>query len=475
MTERDERLGRALRSLDVPAHGPDFFAGLARRLEMEAAVDVRPAPRRRPQWLRPPLLAGFAAAAVLLAVVAASTMFAGDDATPLPPRPPGIRLISATEVRSRVSTAFASLRSVSGEVAIECAVPYGECQPPDAGGRSILRWSFVVTAAGDERVTAIGAQDDVAYSTARREQRVLPSGRSAGQIIANLPPGPPDFAARRSILRRDVASVVRAFLATTGDVPVTDVTEQGRPAWRLVTPVVPNKLAGPGNSGDQLEVVVDQETGFPLRVTESLAGTFLREVRLSDLIVNGPVDAAIFSPELPAGGTPFRQDVGFRAVPLSQVQAAVGYQPVLPAPASMPDGFQLAEVTVATQAQPTGSEGANPLSRNVVSVAYRRGFDQIVVSTRSTGAAQRCSITAPGTDATACWADPVASGEGFLDQPERFTVAGGTLAGAQAEVVISPRGVPHVWTIDDRLVVTVAGDASAEELHRIAESFAPAE
>jgi hypothetical protein len=31
-----------------------------------------------------------------------------------------------------------------------------------------------------------------------------------------------------------------------------------------------------------------------------------------------------------------------------------------------------------------------------------------------------------------------------------------------------------VWTLDDRLVVTVAGDASPEELRRMAESFAPA-
>ena len=71
----------------------------------------------------------------------------------------------------RVSTALASLRSLSGEVAIECAVPRGDCFPPDAGGRTTLRWSFVTTAAGDERITGIGHQDDVAYSAARREQR----------------------------------------------------------------------------------------------------------------------------------------------------------------------------------------------------------------------------------------------------------------------------------------------------------------
>ncbi|HJV08354.1 MAG TPA: hypothetical protein VJ653_01690, partial [Acidimicrobiales bacterium] len=360
------------------------------------------------------------------------------------------------------------------EVTIECAIPRGDCFPPDAGGRTTLRWSFVTTAAGDERITGIGRRDDVAYSAARREQRAITDDVPRGQVITNLPPGPPDQAARPSVLRRDVASVVRAFLTTTGEVPVTEVTEQGRPAWRLLTPVTPNKLAGPGNSGDQLEVVVDRETGFPLRVTETLAGRFLHEVRLSNLLVDGPVDPASFTFEFPAGARPFRQDVGFRAVTLAEVRAAVGYQPVLPSAASLPAGFQLAEITVATTAQPTGTEGANPQSRNVVSVAYRRGFDRIVVTTRSTGTARRCSITLPGSDPTTCWADPLASGEGFRDEPERFTVAAGALAGAQAELVLSPRGVPHVWTIDSRLVVTVAGDAGGEELRRMAESFAPA-
>ena len=467
MPDRDDRVGAELRRLSVPDHGPEFFARLERRLAQEP-----PAARRR---RLPPMLLGGAAAAAILAVVAASVVLTGDGSTPpFRPSPSDTRLISASEVRSRVSTALSSLRSLSGEVAVECAIPVGDCLPPDAGGRSTLRWSFVTTAAGDERVTGIGRQDDVAYSAARREQRVLTDTRPAAQVVTNLPPGPPDQAARPSVLRRNVASVVRAFLTTTGEVPVTEVTEQGRPAWRLVTPVAPNKLAGPGNSGDQLEVIVDQDTGFPLRVTETLTGRFLHEVRLSNLIVDGPVDSGSFTIEFPTGAQPFRQDAGFRAVPLGQARAAVGYQPVLPRAESLPPGFQLAEVTVATSAQGTGSEGANPQSRNVVSVAYRRGFDRIVVTTRSTGSARRCSITLPGSDASACWADPLASGEGFRDEPERFTVGAGALAGAQAELVLSARGVPHVWTIDNRLVVTVAGDASGEELRRIAESFAPA-
>ncbi|MDQ6839941.1 MAG: hypothetical protein M3137_16845, partial [Actinomycetota bacterium] len=447
MTDRDELLGRQLRALDVPEHAPNFFALLAERLNHDVVPDRQK--RRRPSW-QPPVLVGLAAA-VVLAVVAVTTIFTGSDRSgtnPFVPQPPQTRLINATEVRARVSTALSSLRSLSGEVTVECAVNVASCAPPQGGGRTTLRWSFVTTAAGDERITGIGRQDDVSYSAARREQRAITDdGGPRTQVTTNLPAGPPDFAARRSVLRRDVASVVRAFLATTSDVPVTEVTEGERPAWRLVTPVTPNKLAGPGNSGDQLEVIVDRQSGFPLRITETLGTKFLNEVRLSNLVVDGPVDPASFLLELPAGAQPFRQDVGFRSVALDQVAGAVSYAPLLPAPASLPPGYQLAEVTVATQAQPTGSEGGNPPSRRVVSVAYRRGFDRIVVTTRLTGSASRCSITLPGSDATTCWSDPLASGEGFLDNPERYTISSGALTGARAELVISPRGAPHVWTI----------------------------
>lgn len=473
MTERDERLGRALRGLEVPDHGPDFFPRLLHRLEREAARGSGPHRRRPRRWKAPPTLLAATAAAVLVVAIVASVV--GSDR----PRPgrgahePPVRLISAAEVRARVGGAIGGLRTLQGEVALECEVEFGPCLPPEGGGRATLRWTFAVTAAGDERVTGIGHRDDMAYSAERGEQRSVSEGPPPlVQVITGLPPGPPDFAARGSLLRREVASFLRAFLATTDDVPVTEVSEGGRDAWRLVVPVEPNKLAGPGRSGDALEMVVDRQSGFPLRVTETLGGRFLREVRLSNLVVDAPVDASAFLLDLPAGIRPFRQDAGFRRVALDKVAEAVGYRPVLPDPSSLPAGYVMAEVTVAARAQPTGTEGANPPSTDVVSVAYRRGFDRIVVTTRATGSAEVCSTVVPGSGPSACWADPLASGEGIRDEPRPFTLSGGALAGSRAELVLSPRGIPHVWAIGDRLVVTVAGDASGDELARIAESFA---
>ncbi len=470
MTDRDERLGAALLRLDVPDHGPDFSARLLARLEEEAAR--HPGSPRRPRrspWTSPYLLTA-AAAAVAIVLLATSTLFTGDG-TRQPD--PGPELITASVVRSRVAGALASLVTLRGEITLECAIYTGSCNPPEDGGRSTVRWTFVTTAAGDERITGIGVTDDMATNSSSLTHREIEgfAGGSRAYEAFNLPAGPPDFTAGRSPLRRQLGSVVRAFVTDTADVPVTDAVEQGRDAWRLVVPVAPNKLAGPGRSPDQLEVVVDRESGFPLRVTSSLEGRFLQEIRLSGLVVDEPVDRAAFDLDFGPDVEVFRQDFGFRRVTLDEAGAAVGYRPILPA--EVPAGYELAEVTAAEQGRETGNEGANPAAAGVVSVAYRRGFDRIVVSTRLTGGIPRCDRELPGSGSGPCWADPVASGEGNFDEPVPFVVGAGALAGADAELVISALGIPHVWTIDDRLVVTVTGDASADELRHMAESFTP--
>jgi hypothetical protein len=38
-------------------------------------------------------------------------------------------------------------------------------------------------------------------------------------------------------------------------------------------------------------------------------------------------------------------------------------------------------------------------------------------------------------------------------------------------LLIDPLAIPHVWVKTDRLVVTVSGDLSREELIRVAESL----
>ena len=93
----------------------------------------------------------------------------------------------------------------------------------------------------------------------------------------------------------------------------------------------------------------------------------------------------------------------------------------------------------------------------VVSLSYRRGFDQFLVTTRLAEGAP--------------WSDPLASGEGVVDHPEQITIAEGALQGAEADIVIAPRATPHLWTLADGVVVTVGGDLSRAELLRVTESL----
>jgi len=77
MTRPDEDLGRALRELEVPYHGPDFYSRLSERLDQEP-TRRRPT-RRRPGWIKPQILLGLAAvAAVVVGALALSTMLTGN-------------------------------------------------------------------------------------------------------------------------------------------------------------------------------------------------------------------------------------------------------------------------------------------------------------------------------------------------------------------------------------------------------------
>lgn len=414
--------------------------------------EEEPAARRAPSWV-----VGMAAAiAAVLVIVAIEVPGRNGDggrgriATLPEPEP-----ISAVEVRARMAEAFSSVTTLRGEITVTCTVEYYSCSPAKGGTR---RWSFLAAAAGDERVTGIDHVDDVAYRPSTGVQReVHDFGRGPEYFeFTGQAAGPPDAFVGSPVLRHQLGSVVRAFLDDQTDVPVTEVTEDGLPVWRLSAPVTPNKLAGPGRSPDRLDIAVEPGGGFPLRITATLGGNRLYEIRLSKGVIDSTVNPSELTIAFP-GPVISGTDRGFRRVPLDQVAGTVGYQPLVPR--DLPAGYRLAEVTVARTGPPTGTEASNPPAADVVSMVFRRGFDRIVVSSRATG---------PDRSA---WSDPLASGEGIRDVPEPFTVPSGRLAGAAAELVVNFTSQPHVWTIDDRLVVTVGGDATADELRRIVASF----
>ena len=76
----------------------------------------------------------------------------------------------------------------------------------------------------------------------------------------------------------------------------------------------------------------------------------------------------------------------------------------------------------------------------------------MVVTTRRTGKDPKA------------WSDPVAAGEGNVVRQQRIRIRTGALRGEVARVVIDPRVQPHAWVVTDRLVVTVAGALTRDEL-----------
>jgi hypothetical protein len=446
---RDEMLGAALRELDVPEHRPGFEAALRARLAEEAATRGRSGPgrhrARRPGFRPTPWAWGLSAAAVVaLAVLLVTSTLPGT-------RP---RVATAAEVRRAVATAWAQTQNVQGVLVSRAAEVF------EQGTR---RWPFILTADGDFRLDEFERGGSVVYDAQSGVERSLIASESIPESyvlfpveLTGMPPGPPDPGPSfNTILNRGLASVVRA-LASGGGGTVKEVVYEGRPAWLLDTDVRVNLLV-PELSPNHLRVTVDQETGFPVRAVATHDDELVWETRIEDLRLNQTLSDDAFRLEFPPGAEVERQDLGFRRVSLSEVEGIVGYDPLVPS--RVPEGFDLEEVTASEKGSVTGAEGGNPVVGDIVSLSFRRGLDQFIVTTRPVG------------PDPSLWGDPLASGEGYRDEPERVRLESGALSGEPADVLIDPLAIPHVWVKTDRLVVTVSGDLTRDELLRVAESL----
>jgi hypothetical protein len=455
-TRPDEKLGTALRELETPDHAPDFYATLHHRLAEDRVgriADVRrrqTARRTRTRWT-----VRVAVVAAVAAVVFAAIGIPRGERTPIG----GPGLATAAEIKAKVRAALATAKNLSGILVVD---------GPDKG--DVERFSFALTDRGDFRLLARGRANDIAYDASTGVERfrsTLEDGTPLAVESTGLAPGPPDPHPTDWVLPRNFGAVVRAFLAAR-DPRVREVTFQGRPAWQLDIAVTPNLIVVElGVSADHLSITVDQQTGIPVKIVETFQGTFLGESRIEKLAVDRGLPPGTFTLDFPSDWKVEHRDFGFRRVSLARVAPIVGYAPLVPA--WVPEGFKLAEVAVAREsASPTGAEGGNPPSEGVVSLSYRRGLDQFLVTTRLS------RVVAPGEPQLPprkLWSDPLATGEGFVDEPERITLSDGALAGIEADLLIVPRNVPHVWALTNELVVTVSGDLNRAQLVRITESL----
>ncbi len=485
---RDLVLGAALRALPAPEHAPGFFEALQAQLESDGKAEagfpsrtpdlptanvvgdnVVPLARPRRQWRRQTLrFSVVAAAAGVIGVAVGANLDGPPSVTPGGGGKPRVVAVTAVEVAQKLQTALSSVKNLRGTLVFR-----------DVDGE--VRSRFVVTDDGDFRQSGITRQEELAYDASTGIERgyfIDPTGPDFGGERRGISPGQPDEGPADWVLQRELGSTVRAILAEDTALTVTATTYDGRDVWQLDTDVEPNKIGG---GGDHLAITVDQETGYPVRVVETIKGAFFRELQLTDLVANsGQVDRAEFTVDFPPGVEVSRFDAGWKRLEsLDRVQALAGYAPLVASADALPEGFELRQISTVNKAGGTGVEGLNPVTREGVSLAYHRGLDRILITTRLRGPIidGREPGSLPG-QCTEClgnssWSDPLASGEGFIDDPEELTVAAGALIGSPAQLLIRPRTTPHVWAVGTSLVVTVSGDATREELLAILESLQP--
>jgi len=410
--ERDEELGRALRSLPAPPHGPGFADDLHALLE-DAAAERRARQRRRrfATRLAPALVAAAAGVAVLVGLP-------GDETHgPIGPAP-----AKAADVVDKARAALARVHSLQATLTVRTRIDAGE-------PISTERLKIAQTDKGDLRILGSKSSGDFYYSAAKAREVQLHLPYAPGAFVTeNVAPGPPDGFIGDRTLGLQSAEVVRALTAAR-----TGRLEQGRAVYTLEATIPVNKL---GFSGDHLTITIDRVSGFPLSVEETLKGKLVRGFALTDLRLDAK--AVSYEPKIPAGAA--RVDNGFKPG-----------KPDLTV--KLPAGFEQAETRTAETAQPTGNEGLNPPSRDVTSTAYRRGLDTVIVSTRATDGQQ--------------WADPVAPGEGNQVTEERVKLP----SGETARLVLDPRVEPHVWIRTAKQVITITGPLTREELLTAARSL----
>ena len=434
---RDEQIAAALGALDVPEHDDDFFKRLDQRLARPATWRARAARRRRRRWL----LSGVAVGGGILALVFLAT------------RNSGVEQAEAAKIRGRVAATLASIRTIQGELTYRATTP-GTRQ------MSETRWWFALDAEGNFRLRQLGGPSDLAFDAKTGVERSLNTSASlgSGRFYAErvgVAPGPPDAGPSTGILEPQLVGVVQA-LRQDHDPAIRDVIYQGRPAWRVLLNVRPNSIYP---DVDRLRVTIDKQSALPVAIIASLHRHLRSDTAISHLRLNRPLPPSVFTIHAPQGVQVLKTREGFRYTSLAQAQARVDYRPLVPT--QVPSGYRLNAVAVAKTAAATGAGGDNPRSHMVVSLSYRRGIEQFLVTTRLRGR--------PGVR----WSDPISAGEGLVEpgRPVRFSA--GALAGSRATLVVSPRTGPHIWALTPSLVVTVSGDLSPAELIQVAGSLAP--
>ena len=520
--QRDKDLGARLDELDVREHGAEYWNAVIAAAEPElerlrASQDPGGAPAtssspRLLHALRGRRTLWYVAAGAAAAALAAFFLLAGLPGGPAgrlagpPPAtaeelitsvlaaldgPQGLRgemklgTVEQGVVVPQVDVAFVCARDGSQRLVVDYAGPAGWTIRPRG-------WpSWPTSPEAGDRVTTVHD------ASSRRTQEILDYGPDFGdsgsgplQDVSGRPlrymwsdfvgaaPAEPDLGLGNgpfALLR------LRAYLRTMlsdSAVRMTSASVNGRSVYVLRAKVITADTFMVAEPPQPLSIVIDAATRLPLTYRWSRGGMNW-QASFDMTTEKKPPDRSEFELDMPPAnetlnggvvypGTQFTtRDWGFDPLPLAdatEVERLLG--PVAPAfPGWMPQGFAR---TAATAADRGGLE-RSPLNGEdiIVSLCYRRGFDQAFVSLR----------VDPRRIDSSSTSDP------FLPEQERWMrrqwashttdvrLQGGTYRGAVAHVVVDPSVWPHLWVKKAGLVATVAGDLTRDEMVRIANSL----
>lgn len=384
-----------------------------------------------------------ATALAMTAVAVAAVACGGDRRPTLGPLPAAPSTAPSTappqlaDAQAAIRRGLGSLRSFRADVIMVAAEMRGE-----------RRVAVERTATGLFKEVHSMPTEAVFFFDAREGRKVMYSapppdvGRATARHETNVPVGGPNFPAFDN-LRLDPVALAREVLGWE-EARVSRDEVGGRAVW-VVQGSTPNMVP-------ELRVVtVDDQTGLALRYDALQAGQPAYRVRIENLATNLDSEPSYATP---AGTSTSTIDAGHARTTLEQAGRVAGFAPLIPA--WLPPGFTQAEVAVNTQQ----SQGPR-----LISVTFRRGMDLLLLHVSLPTVSGPPKTVAGGERF-----DP----EGNLTVPrrvERVWLTAGALAGVDAERALG--STPHLSAASDTLMVNIGGDATPDEITRIAESLQP--
>ena len=455
LAERDSPAAPAIDPLERLARAhpaePGFKPhGAVRALPGDAGYDPVHGLAEQADWVKPPRSWRRPALAVLAVVAVVALVAAAVQIGTSSRVPDGTR--SAAEVATDVAPAMAAgpYRKVNAVVTEE-----------DPSGRQTeRRYALILAGDGSWVASNQATIDQTTYdATTGLVRRVAVVGEGdRAEVFATdtsgLAAGSPDPAPHVPVPLDDLAAVP-SVLRAADQIRMPRSTVAGEAVYTLTREL----STGAEGADEAWRIRISAATSLPVEIVRSRDGRIVRHVRITSWTTATEVPADSFRQPVPPEARASAEDHGFTTTDLAAVPLLGRGDAVTPS--WLPEGFELALVAVRSEAPPqapSSAGGTNPPDVAVLSLGYQRGSERITVTTR-----------AAGTDPTA-WRSPFAAAPARRPATER-TLGDGAFNGARVEVGTDERGRAHLWGLSGDTVLTVSGDLTADQAHRVATSL----